>query len=532
MTSLCTAGILFHSFHTQAQAPVKQWDKAFGGTGTEYSYSLQPSNDGGYIIGGYSDSGITGSRTQASRGDFDYWVVKMDANGTKLWDKAYGGTKGELMRAMLPTSDGGFLLGGYSYSDIGGEKTEANRGGGDYWVVKIDANGNKLWDKTFGGVGEDQLFALQASTDGGYLLGGISQSGISGDKTQGQGAGYWLVRIDANGNKLWDKAFGNNGINIAQVLYATDDGGWLVAGESTMTFNDPDRTAPLLGGSDIWLLKLDADGNKVWDKSYGGNSTDRPRALQPTKDGNFLLAGYSTSGISGTKTQASKGGPDYWILKIDPVGTILWDKTFGGDNLDYLYALQPTADGNYLLGGLSSSTSSGDKTQGNQGGYDYWVLKMDPNGNKLWDITVGGSADDYQFGLQPTSDAGFIVSGHSSSEISGDKTQAMHGVSDYWLVKMAPAVTTPTRVAARQLIQIYPNPASSHLTLHLPATLPRVGLRVLLLDATGRTVFRQPLLMGSSTAAEVEVGKHAPGLYMLRLEGPTSILSTQRVFLQ
>lgn len=528
---LLTASLLITNVTLKAQAPVKQWDKTIGGNGAEFSYGLQPSRDGGYVTGGSSDSGIQGDKTQVSRGKLDYWLVKMDANGNKLWDKAYGGEQDDYMRVLLSTPDGGYLLGGFSYSSNTGEKSRASIGrGSDFWLVRVDANGNKLWDRTIGGTGEDQLYAMGAANDGGYLLGGLSSSDIGGDRTAPyKGSSYWVVRIDASGNKLWDKGFGGDGMNYIRVIQPTSDGGWLVGGESVYATSIPDKTDPPFGGSDIWLLRLDANGNKVWDKTFGGTNLDLLFGIQPTKDGNFLLSGFSTSGVSGNRTQASQGGGDYWVIKIDPTGNKLWDKAFGSSSEDASYSLVPTSDGNYLLGGHSSSPAAGDKSQASQGDYDYWVVKIDPEGNKLWDVSVGGSGRDLQTGLLPTSDGGFIVSGTSSSALSGDKTQSnWDGSSDYWLVKMVP-VSTPSMCS---VVQVYPNPANTHLTICLPASLPQADLSVVMFDAIGRTILRKPVLVSPQNIIELEVGQHAAGMYIVRLESPTTTLATQRVILQ
>ena len=141
--------------------PTKQWDKTFGGSNNDDLSSLQQTSDGGYILGGYSASGISGDKTEASRGNNDYWIVKTDANGNKQWDKTFGGSSDDQLYSFQQTTDGGYISGGRSTSGISGDKTEASKGSYDYWIVKTDANGNKQWDKTFGGSNVDELWYLQ-----------------------------------------------------------------------------------------------------------------------------------------------------------------------------------------------------------------------------------------------------------------------------------------------------------------------------------------------------------------------------------
>ncbi|PSR53953.1 hypothetical protein AHMF7605_10700 [Adhaeribacter arboris] len=446
------------------------WDKTYGGIRTEYpnqggecdkifgSSSLAAmvvTPDGGYLLGGTSDSKKGNDKSADHRGTIspeqcftdqqpiaDYWIVKTDANGNRLWDKTYGGNDREELSTLIATPDGGYLLGGSSRSDGNGTKSEANRGkfGTDYWIVKTDANGNKLWDKTFGGDNWDDLTSLVATPDGGYLLGGSANSGKTGDKTQGgEGASeYWVIKIDVNGNKIWDKAFDRPGYDWSylQTMLATTTGGYLLGGFSD-TGNAPD----------YWVVEIDASGKKIWDKKFGGTGYDYLTSLAITPDGGYLLGGHSNSDKSGDKTEPKKdntesgGYSDYWIIKIDSKGNKLWDKTLGGKQGEILSSLVATPDGGYLLGGYSSSNISGDKSEMNRGnvngGEDYWVVKIDQTGKKLWDRTLGGNFyDDQLSSLLVTPDGSYLLGGTSGSGISGDKSEPLKGVRDIWMVKI------------------------------------------------------------------------------------------------
>jgi hypothetical protein len=227
---------------------VKQWDKRFGGTNDDKLLSFQQTTDGGYILGGYSFSGISGDKTQNLWGNVDYWIVKTDSLGNKEWDKDFGGTDDDVLFSIQQTVEGGYILGGVSKSNISGDKTQNSYGNYDYWIVKTDSLGNKQWDKDFGGTDDDELNSIRQTTDGGYILVGYSLSDSSGDKTQ----------------DLW--------------------GGW-----------------------DYWIVKTDSLGNKQWEKDFGGTDFDFLISIQQTADGGYILAGYSFSGISGNKTQNSWG---------------------------------------------------------------------------------------------------------------------------------------------------------------------------------------------------------------------------------
>ncbi|GAB4055641.1 hypothetical protein GCM10028810_68560 [Spirosoma litoris] len=416
----------------------KVWDKRLGGTDNDYNLTSQvATSDGGYLLGGTSRSGQSGDKSQSSQGYDDYWIIKIDANGNKLWDKRFGGNDADVLNGIVKTSDGGYLLAGYSYSGQSGDKSQPSQGNNDYWVVKIDANGNKLWDKRFGGTDDDYLFSTIATSDGGYLLGGTSSSGQNGDKSQSSQGNidYWVIKIDANGNKVWDKRFGGTDYDYLFSLTAGLDGGYLLGGRSSSGQNG-DKSQPSQGSYDYWVVKIDANGNKVWDKRFGGTDYDYLFSTITTSDGGYLLGGTSASNQNGDKSQPSQGYDDYWVVKVDANGNKLWDKRFGGNGYENLSSLIATPDGGYLLAGSSSSYQNGDKSQPSQGTYDYWVIKIDANGNKVWDKRFGGNDNDALNSLIGTSDGGYLLGGTSQSGQNGDKSQPSQGSNDYWIVKV------------------------------------------------------------------------------------------------
>ena len=419
----------------------KQWDKSFGGDGHDpYFYVIQPVSDGGYLLGGTSESGATGNKTSAGFGGRDFWLVRVDANGTKLWDKTFGGTGSDIisLSGVVPTSDGGYILGGYSSSGATGNKTSASFGLGDYWVLKIDANGAKLWENTFGGNADEALYAIQPTSDGGYLLGGTSESGATGNKTSAGfgGQDYWVVKTDANGNKLWEKTFGGGSTDYLLAIQPTSDGGYLLGGNSNSSASGS-KTSVGFGGQDYWVVKIDANGNKLWEQTFGGTSVDNFSVLRRTSDGGFLLGGSSASGAGGNKTSAGFGDQDYWVVKIDANGNMLWDKSFGGAAYDYLAGIQPTSDGGYILAGGSQSGASGNKASAGYGdGNDIWLIKIDANGTKVWEQVLGGTSADYASAIQSANDGGYLVGSYSQSGASGNKTSASFGGLDWWVVKV------------------------------------------------------------------------------------------------
>ncbi|QNF32131.1 T9SS type A sorting domain-containing protein [Adhaeribacter swui] len=428
------------------------WDKTIGSKQSESLASLQPTRDGGYIAGGTFYPISSGGKNQDSRGKggSDYWVVKLKADGTVAWDKLFGGKDGEGLAFAQQTQDGGYILGGTSDSGISGDKTGERRDTsnyfaykGDYWIVKLNADGEKEWDKTIGGLFIDQLASIKQTQDGGYILGGTSVSGVGGDKTQPAkrlgGDDYWIVKLNADGEKEWDKTIGGQDQDRLDLVQQTRDGNYLVSGYSSSD-KGFDKSAPNKGGTDLWLVMLDGKGNKIWDKTYGGNSDEGglfgKSVLLPTQDGGYLLGSTSTSNVSGDKSQPSRGWADYWVVKLTANGTKVWDTTVGGHETDDLTAIQQNPDGSYILGGVSESNISSEKSEASKGSYDYWVVKLNANGKFVADKTIGSKASDFLYALTNTPDNNFILGGTSSGDKSGDKTQNSKGESDLWLVKL------------------------------------------------------------------------------------------------
>ncbi len=461
-----------------AQAPlVKNWDARFGGFGHDKLSSLLQTKDGGYFLAGHSLSSSSGDRTESTRGMDDYWVIKIDSVGNKQWDKSFGGYRSDYLFSSAATNDGGYILGGSSMSGISGDKTDAVFGSYtyDYWIVKIDSAGQKQWDQCYGGTYGDDLLSLKQTRDGGYILGGASMSPADGDKSEPYWNGvdisdYWVVKIDSVGNKEWDKRFGGTNRDILYSLEQTTDNGYILGGESKSRA-DGNVTEPGRGEEDYWIVKIDSAGNKQWDKRFGGLRADLLSCLHQTRDGGYILGGISQSGNEGDKTEPmgdtatlnSQLGADYWIVKIDSAGNKIWDKKYGGLNVEEkLGSLTQTSDGGYLLAGSSFSNASGDKTENNLGLEQTWIVKTDLNGVKQWDKTIF-TFSEYEFvegyALE-TREGGYLIANSTCAGINGYKTQAnrdtSNRTSDYWIIKF----TDTSHICLTGITTISSDPAS------------------------------------------------------------------------
>ena len=346
-----------------------------------------------------------------------------------IWDRTFGGSSGDSIRAIAPSTAGGYLLAGLSASPVSGNKGTSPFGGLDAWVVKVDDEGNKQWEALYGGTDSDYFVSAEQTSDGGYILGGSSASPPSGNKTTafygtGQGGGdLWVVKINGIGKKLWERSFGGNDRDDMVAVRQLPDGGYVVAGWSRSGASG-NKASLSFGHSDYWLIRLDSAGDKIWEKHYGGSLGEELTGFIVTVDGGFVLGGLSQSGIEGNKTAPNHGEvtEDYWIVRTDPDGNIIWDKTYGGTGRDWFGAVVQTTDGGYLLGGTSLSLSDGNKTVANFGNGDCWVVRIDSGGGVLWDKAYGGNSTDYLFAILPTPDGGFLLGGNSTSPVSGNKT--------------------------------------------------------------------------------------------------------------
>jgi hypothetical protein len=366
--------------------PDTSWTKTFGGSGYETAFSCQQTIDGGYIILGRTES--------YGNGDSDAWLIKTDSQGNEEWNHTYGGALFDIGISLDQTTDSGYVIVGWTTSYVNGYNN-------DVWLIKTDTNGDTLWTKTFGGTNNENGWYVQQTTDGGYIITGYTGSyGWYGDvwliKTDSNGdslwtqtfdrnsnpdqqyyssdrgysvqqtgdGGYiisgeaysfgndsvfvWLIKTDSNGDSLWTKSYGggtvyDDGMSVQQ----TDDDGYIIV---TTSF----------GYADVWLIKTDSNGDSLWTKIYGGSGEEQGYSVQQTTDGGYIITGLTTS--------FGNGGGDVWLIKTDFDGIEEWNQTFGGNGWDKGSSVQQTADGGYIITGYTNSYGNG---------VDVWLIKTD-----------------------------------------------------------------------------------------------------------------------------------------------------------
>ena len=361
-----------------------------------------------------------------------------------LWEKSYGGKHAEYLYDVIPTPDYGFLLAGSSLSKKTGNKLQDNRGDLDYWIWKMDEKGAPDWQKSFGSSGQDKLRCVVLTGDGGFLLAGTSSPAASsnalpkakqsttkpepdGDKKDiGRGdADFWIIKLNASGGEEWQKTIGGSGQDELNGVVGLRDGSFILAGSSS---SEPsgDKTTAAFGGMDYWVVKLDAKGSILWQRSYGGIYNDELRSIAPTQDGGFIIGGSSNSpaslnapkggGQKGNKTEPCMGQNDYWVIKLDRDGNAQWQKTLGGKGDDQLAVVKQIANGNYILAGNSNSESGGTKTKANEDGTDFWLVALDGEQKVVWQEVYNIGKVDILTSLLENEDHTLLLGGYAQGE--------------------------------------------------------------------------------------------------------------------
>jgi hypothetical protein len=263
---------------------------------------------------------------------FNFQSFSQTAPGIE-WQNTIGANYQDVLYSINKTYDGGYIIGGRSSSGSSGDKSENNIGGADYWVVKIDSSGIIQWENTIGGSGWDELKSIQQTLDSGYILGGFSNSPISGDKTEGTMDGdCWVVKLGKTGNIQWQNTIGGSDLDYLAIIEQTTDKGYILGAES-QSDSSGDKTENSVGPyaykTDYWVIKLDSAGDIEWQNTIGGDDNESMRDIHQTADGGYIFGGYSESGATGDKTEYNQGHSDYWIVKIDSMGNIQWQNTIG-----------------------------------------------------------------------------------------------------------------------------------------------------------------------------------------------------------
>ncbi|WP_374463961.1 T9SS type A sorting domain-containing protein [Chryseobacterium sp.] len=336
-----------------------------------------------------------------------------------LWQRDIKSSSQDFLSQITTTIDGQYLITGSSIQPPRAGSQQNN--GYDFHLIKLNQQGNQIWEKYFSGNNHDYLSSTVTTQDGGFLISGTSYSGKGLDKKDDSkgGSDIWLIRINEFGDELWQKTIGTSADEEARAVIQTTDQGFFVAGNIQTLRQAQDSKG--YGSKDVLVIRLDKDGKELSQFIFGSKGLDEIEKMIPTRDGGALLGIYSRSGIGGTKKTENYGEGDYWIVKLSKDGKIDWEKNFGGKGDDHIRTLALTATG-YIIGGESRSERSGNKTVGIQEGTDLWVIALDQNGNEEWQKSYSFGNRDILMGMsviQSLDDKvskGVLLGGYTQSE--------------------------------------------------------------------------------------------------------------------
>lgn len=363
------------------------WTRTYGGTNIDVGHAVQQTSDHGFIMTGYTRSFGTASGRNV-------WLLKTDAQGNEQWSKTFGGNNDDEGTSVQQTQDGGYIITGYTSSFGSGLK--------DIYVIKTDSLGNEQWFRFFGGANDEEGYSVREIPGGGFIIAGATSSATMGSRDG------WLIKLSANGTPLWTKWYGGLSTDGFRSVEVTQSGGYILTGWTAS------GGAGALGKA--WLVLTDSAGTVIFDKNFGGTNADRGYHAIETRDGGYIMAGYTAS--------MGAGNDDMYLVKTDAAGNLTWQKTFGGTGRDYGHSLRQTQDDGFLITGYTLSTGAG--------GDDVWLVKTTPDGTLETQRTFGGTASDVGYWLDLTADGGYVITGHTLSSGAG--------VHDLWLIKSTPDV--------------------------------------------------------------------------------------------
>ena len=507
------------SLNVFAQAPALQGQKTIGGSLEDFGNTATATPDGGLIVSVSSYS--TDGNIHGNYGDRDAVVIKFRKNGTIQWSKNYGGSGTESCVDVENTSDGGYIFAAYTNSND--HDVSGNHGGYDLWIVKLSASGQIQWQQCLGGSGDEisqyQKKLVQQTPDGGYITYGQANSS-DGDITHSfGGTDMWVVKLDANGNILWQKNYGGSGTDLPYSLQLTADGGSILAGSTSST--DGDITFNH-GFVDAWVLKLDASGNIDWQKTYGGSDLESAQGILQLSDGGYIFLAVAYKNDGDVHGVHNEGFADFWAVRLNAVGDTLWTHCYGGSATDQPYCIQPAAGNGFLLSGTSNSNDF--DVSGNHGGNDFWVLKISNSGQLIWEESHGGSADDGGKTVEATPDGGCMVMGNETST-DGD-VKGNHGGTDAWMIRVKN--TSGRMEASQSMLTVYPNPSSGRLFIQGSGLGISSSAFISMMNVSGQIVFEKSASIENGMLQdEMNVNGLPAGIYFLQLKTETGVLNKE-----
>ncbi len=511
---------------TQLGAQTYEWARNFGGTNKDYGYSVAVDASGNVYTTGYFEGTAdfdpgSGTDNHSSNGSFDVFIQKMDANGNFLWAKTFGSTDRDQSYSIAVDANGnvyitGSFAGTVDFDPGSGTDNHTSNGALDIFVEKLDANGNFLWAKTFGGASynEDVGNSIAVDANGNvYVTGWFSDDTTDFDPGNGTdyhasngGADIFVLKLDANGNFQWAKTFGSREWDRGYGITVDNSANVYIVGSFlyTVNFNQGAGTDnhTSSGGFDVFVQKLDTDGNYLWTKTFGGTDDDNGKAIVVDASGNIFVTGDFSGTVdfdpgTGTDNHSSSGEYDIFIQKLDANGNFLWAKTIGGSDWDFGADIAVDANSNvYTVGYYKSSSvdfdpGSSSDIHSSNGGYDIFIQILDANGNFVWANTFGAGAYDYGRGITVDPTANIYTTGYFKNTVdfdpgTGTDNLTSNGETDIFVHKMSQTTTGFANNTIEPQISVFPNPTKGLVSINLDTEYKNISVTIT--DITGRIV--------------------------------------------
>ncbi|STZ26573.1 Por secretion system C-terminal sorting domain [Myroides odoratus] len=430
-----------------------KWEQTLGSAHAEYLFDVVPTADYGFLLAGSSLSNEGGDIKAKRRGNIDAWLWKMKEDGAQEWQYRLGGDGNDYLHSICHTADGGFLLGITSTSGISGDKIPENKGKEDLWLVKLNAAKTIEWQRSYGGIGTEEIVKVIALKGGDYAVLANSNSIVSGDKTAPYygGMDLWVLRLNAQGAIVWQKSYGGEYKEVGIDIIETTNRGLLIGAQSNSPRSGT-KTAEAYGGMDYWLIQLDATGKEQWQRTYGGAQEEELKEIQQVKDGGYALFGMSNSDVSGSKTSKQESQLDYWLVQVDERGSEVESFVYSYGDYNILTNGFVNPKGEFFLGGSSIASIEKAST------FEYLGTRLDGERSVAWEKSISSKGNDVLTKVIQTRDGGYVFAGTSNGEKSKVKA-AQKGGNDFWIVKVEPEEKEreePTRIT----LEAFPNPTT------------------------------------------------------------------------
>ena len=422
------------------------WQKNIKSDTQDFLSQITTTIDQQYLISG---SSIRSEAGKPQNNGYDFHLVKLNQQGEQVWEKYLSGQNHDYLSASVSTQEGGFLISGTSFSGKGLDKKEESKGGSDIWLVRLNEFGDELWQKTLGTASDEEARAVIQTTDLGFFVAGNVQNSSKGYGSKD----LWIIRLDKNGKELSELILGGKGLDEVEKMIPTKDGGALLGIYSRSTSGGSKKTENS-GEGDYWIVKLDKNGKVEWEKNYGGKGDDHLRTLALTSTG-YLIGGESRSERSGNKTVGIEEGTDLWLVALNEGGEEQWQKSYNFKNRDILMGMSvihsaddKTSKG-ILLGGYTQAEGRIEKDD-----ETFWMLYLDQEGNEQWRKHIVGEnrkKEERLSDIKLNRDGSIILAGTSAEEL---------GKENWKIVKLGDSQID--KLIQRQDIKIYPNPVSDY----------------------------------------------------------------------